>query len=90
MPHSRTLEVRPGRINKKLELHYDYDVKRMILNGCQPSRIRRDSPAFSSDVPRNETDVPHFWTMVLFFSLPIILQFCLGTQQSDELPIKLG
>ena len=26
-PHSRTLEVRPGRINKKLELHYDYDVK---------------------------------------------------------------
>ena len=31
-PHSRTLEVRPGRINKKLELHYDYDVKGMILN----------------------------------------------------------
>ena len=31
-PHSRTLEVRPGRINKKLELHYDYDVKEMILN----------------------------------------------------------
>ncbi len=32
MPHSRTLEVRPGRINKKLELHYDYNVKGMILN----------------------------------------------------------
>ena len=32
MPDSRTLEVRPGRINKKLELHYDYDVKGMILN----------------------------------------------------------
>ena len=31
-PHSRTLEVRSGRINKKLELHYDYDVKEMILN----------------------------------------------------------
>ena len=30
-PHSRTLEVRPGRIYKKLELHYDYDVKEMIL-----------------------------------------------------------
>ena len=27
-----TLEVRPGGINKKLELHYDYDVKGMILN----------------------------------------------------------
>ena len=26
-PHSRTLGVRPGRINKKLEIHYDYDVK---------------------------------------------------------------
>ena len=32
MPHSRTLEVRPGRINKKLDLRYDYDVKGMILN----------------------------------------------------------
>ena len=31
-PHSRTLEVRPGRINTKLELHYDYDVKGVILN----------------------------------------------------------
>ena len=26
-PHSRTVEVRPRRFNKKLELHYDYDVK---------------------------------------------------------------
>ena len=25
-PRSRTLEVRPGRINKKLEIHYDYGV----------------------------------------------------------------
>ena len=25
-PHSRTLEVRPGRISKKLELDYDYDM----------------------------------------------------------------
>ena len=31
-PHNRTLEVRPGRINKKLELNYDYDVKEMKLN----------------------------------------------------------
>ena len=29
---NRTLDVRPGRINKKLELHCDYDVKGMILN----------------------------------------------------------
>ena len=47
------------------------------LHTCQPSRIRRDSPAFSSDVPRPA-------------KLPIILHFCLVTQQSDELPIKLG
>ena len=26
-PHYRTLEVRPGRISKTLELYYDYDVK---------------------------------------------------------------
>ena len=33
-PHiySRTLEVRPGRTNKKLELHCDYDLKGMILS----------------------------------------------------------
>ena len=24
--HNRTLDVRPGRISKTLELHYDYDV----------------------------------------------------------------
>ena len=29
--HNRTLEVRPGRISKTLELHYDYDVKRMVI-----------------------------------------------------------
>ena len=29
--HNRTLEVRPGRISKTLELHYDYDVKRMMI-----------------------------------------------------------
>ena len=38
-PHSRTLDVRPGRINKKLELHYDYDVKGMILNYYSVSQI---------------------------------------------------
>ena len=27
-PHNRTLEVRPGRITKKLELKYDYDCER--------------------------------------------------------------
>ena len=27
-PHYRTLEVRPGRITKKLELEYDYDCER--------------------------------------------------------------
>ena len=26
-PHNRTLEVRPGKISKMLELDYDYDVK---------------------------------------------------------------
>ena len=38
-PHSRTLEVWPGRINKKLELHYDYDVKGMILNYYSVSQM---------------------------------------------------
>ena len=38
-PHSRTLEVRPGRINNKLELHYDYDVKGMILNYYSVSQM---------------------------------------------------
>ena len=54
---------------------------------CQPSRIRRDSPAKSADVP-------DFSIMVLlFFPLPInypILHVCLATQQSDELRIKIG
>ena len=44
-----------------------------------------------SRVPRNETDVPHLKKIaLLFFSLQIILHFCLVTQQSDKLPIKLG
>ena len=38
-PHSRTLEVRPRRINKRLELHYDYDVKGMILNYYSVSQM---------------------------------------------------
>ena len=29
-PHNRTLEVRPGRIGKTLELYYDYDAKGMM------------------------------------------------------------
>ena len=32
MPHIRILEVRPGRVSKKLGIVYDYDVKGMILN----------------------------------------------------------
>ena len=31
-PHYRTLEVRPGRITKKLELKYDYDCERDDTN----------------------------------------------------------
>ena len=31
-PHNRTLEVRPGRITKKLELKYDYDCERDDTN----------------------------------------------------------
>ena len=38
-PHSRTLEVRPGRINKKLKLHYDYDGNGMILNYYSVSQM---------------------------------------------------
>ena len=30
-PHNRTLEVRPGRISKTLELDYDNDVKVMAV-----------------------------------------------------------
>ena len=41
-PHNRTLEVRPGRITKKLELTYDYDCERndtksllgVLMLGC--------------------------------------------------------
>ena len=31
-PHNHTLEVRPGRITKKLELKYDYDCERDDTN----------------------------------------------------------
>ena len=31
-PHNRTLEVRPGRMTKKLELKYDYDCERDDTN----------------------------------------------------------
>ena len=57
-------------------------------------------PAFGGTVPHfhqmsrgpaKSADVPHFSKMVLlFFSLPIILNVCLATQQSDELRIKIG
>ena len=45
-----------------------------------------------SRVPRNETArCPAFLdNCIIIFSLPIILHFCLVTQQSDELPVKLG
>ena len=33
------MQVRPGRINKKLELHYDYDVNGMILNYYSVSQM---------------------------------------------------
>ena len=41
-PHNRTVEVRPGRITKKLELKYDYDCERddtksllgVLMLGC--------------------------------------------------------
>ena len=41
-PHNRTLEVRPGRITKKVELKYDYDCERddtksllgVLMLGC--------------------------------------------------------
>ena len=38
-PHSPTLEVRPRRINKKSELHYDYDMKGMLLNYYSVSQM---------------------------------------------------
>ena len=41
-PHNRKLEVRPGRITKKIELKYDYDCERddtksllgVLMLGC--------------------------------------------------------
>ena len=64
------------------------------IHRCQPSRIRRDSPAFSSVVPRNQQMSRIFrkWYYYIF-PLPIndhILHVCLATQQSDELRIKIG
>ena len=63
---------------------------------CQPSRIRRDSPAFSSDVPRsprNQQMSRIFRKLYYYFfrcRLYPILHVCLATQQSDELRIKIG
>ena len=60
---------------------------------CQPSRIRRDSPAFSSDVPRNQQMSRIFRKWYYYFfrcRLDPILHVCLATQQSDELRIKIG
>ena len=42
-----------------------------VLHRCQPSRIRRDSPAFSSDVPRSReiSRCPAFFenSIIIFF-----------------------
>ena len=60
---------------------------------CQPSRIRRDSPAFSSDVSRSReiSRCPAFFENgIIIFSVDPILHVCLATQQSDELRIKIG
>ena len=60
---------------------------------CQPFRIRRDSPAFSSDVPRNQQMSRIFRKWYYYFfrcRLDPILHVCLATQQSDELRIKIG
>ena len=40
-PHNRTLEVRPGRLSKKLELKYDYerDDTKSLLAGCVDVRL---------------------------------------------------
>ena len=64
------------------------------IHRCQPSRIRRDSPAFSSDVPRpaKSDRCPAFFEIVLlFFRCRLFYMFlCLTTQHSDELRIKIG
>ncbi len=49
-PHSRTLEVRPGRITEKLELKYDYDCERddtkslldVLMLGCDILQTMND------------------------------------------------
>ena len=63
---------------------------------CQPSRIRRNSPAFSSDVPssREISRCPAVFRKWYYYffrcRLDPILHVCLATQQSDELRIKIG
>ena len=60
---------------------------------CQPSRIRRDSPAFSSDVPRSReiSRCPAFFENgIIIFFVADYSTICLATQQSDELRIKIG
>ena len=71
--------------------------KSLASHRCQPSRIRRDSPAFSSDVPRSReiSRCPAFFENgIIFFPLPIrpysTQYVCFATQQSDELRIKIG
>ena len=67
-----------------------------VGNRYQPSRIRRDSPAFSSDVPRSReiSRCPAFFEngIIIFFRCRLnpVLHVCLATQQSDELRIKIG
>ena len=75
--HDVTLDVADSRIRSATIFiclcNYttaDIDVIQQLkgMHRCQPSRIRRDSPAFSSDVPWNETDVPLFrkWFIIFF------------------------
>ena len=72
--------------------HYVTDWNKVTQHRCQPSRIRRDSPAFSSDVPRSR----EISRCPAFFENGIIIIFvaddstvCLATQQSDEFRIKI-
>ena len=71
-------------------------IRRSDNHRCQPSRIRRDSPTFASDVPRSReiSRYPTFFEngIIIFFRcrLDPILHVCLATQQSDELRINIG
>ena len=54
-PHYRTLEVRPGRITKKLELKYDYDFERDDTNsllGVLMCHLERNKRTFGNDDTR--------------------------------------